>query len=75
MAYFTNVGPNSGPIFWGDRYAAIDVVRDPDDDTPIGTARPVGCTEGGIMIWDIFIMGMEMPGRWIVLDREFAPRR
>jgi hypothetical protein len=75
MAYFTNSGPNSGPIFLGDGYAAIDVVRDPDEDTPVGTARPVGCTEGGIVIWDIFIMGVVMPGPWIVLGREFVPRQ
>ena len=73
--YFTNAGPKSGPIFRGDGYAAIDVVRHPDDDTPIGTARPVGSTEGGVVIWDISIMGMAMPGPWIVLGRQFSPRR
>jgi hypothetical protein len=73
--YFTNIGPERGPIFREDGYAAIDVVRDPDLDTPIGTARPVGCTDGGIVIWDIFIMGMAMPEPWIVLGREFVPRR
>jgi hypothetical protein len=73
--YFTDAGPKSGPIFRGDGCAAIDVARDPDDDTPIGTARPVGCTEAGIVIWDTFIMEVVMPGRWIVLGREFVPRR
>ena len=74
MAYYTNVGPKSGPILWADNYVAIDVFRDPGDGTPIGTARLAECTEGGVVIWEIFIRGAMVPGRWIVLGREFLPR-
>jgi hypothetical protein len=75
MPYFTNAGPKSGPILWRDGDGAIDVFRDPDDRTPIGTAQPVGGTEGGIVIWDIFIRGAAVPGRWIVLGRQFLLKR
>jgi hypothetical protein len=75
MHYLTNAGPRSGPILWRDHYDAIDVLVDPEEYTPIGTARPVGCTEGGIAIWDIIIRGAAVPGRWIVLGREFLLKR
>jgi hypothetical protein len=73
--YFTNVGPRSGPILWRDDHAAIDVLRNPGDFARIGTARPVGRTEGGIAIWEITNPGKAVFGRWIVLGREFLPRK
>jgi hypothetical protein len=75
LGFFTHTGPRSGPILWRDDHAAIDVVRNPDDFAPIGTARPAGRTESGIAIWEIVIGHMALPGRWIVLGREFMPRR
>jgi hypothetical protein len=74
MAYFTNDGPRSGPILWRSYSDAIDVMPTPADSAPIGMARPVGHTEGGIAIWDIYIRGELVPGRWIVLGRQFLPR-
>ena len=75
MAYFTNCGPKSGPILWADGYDPIDVLQAPDDRTPIGTARPAEYTMNGIVIWEIFIREVMVPGRWVVLGREFVPRR
>jgi hypothetical protein len=73
--YFTDVGPRSGPILWRDDYATIDVLRNAGDFAPIGTARPTGRTESGIAIWEIILGYAKVPGRWIVLGREFLPRR
>jgi hypothetical protein len=75
LKFFTNVGPRSGPILWRDDCTAVDVLRNPDDLAPIGTARPAGRTESGITIWEIIIGHAELPGRWIVLGREFLPRK
>jgi hypothetical protein len=75
MPYLTNAGPKSGPILWRKDCAAIDVLKRPGDGTPIGRAMPAGCTEGGITIWDIIIQGRAIPGRWIVLGREFLLKR
>jgi hypothetical protein len=72
--FFTNAGPRSGPILWREDCAAIDVLRGPDDLAPIGMAGPVGCTESGIAIWKIVLGSLELPGRWIVLGREFCRR-
>jgi hypothetical protein len=74
MHYYTNAGRKSGPILCGDHYDAIDVFSDPDYVTSIGTARPAQRTEGGVVIWEIFIRGAMVPGRWVVLGREFLPR-
>ena len=75
MGYYTSAGPQSGTILWRDDRAAIDVLRDPGDLAPIGTARRVGSTASGIAIWEIVVGYSEVPGRWIVLGREFLPKR
>jgi hypothetical protein len=72
---FTDAGPQSGPILWRDDHHPIDVLANPGDYMPIGTARPVGCTESGIAIWEILLRSAVLPGRWIVLGREFLPKR
>jgi hypothetical protein len=51
------------------------VLRSPDDFAPIGTARLAGCTTSGIAIWEISLAHAKVPGRWIVLGREFLPKR
>jgi hypothetical protein len=75
MGYYTSAGPMSGTILCWDDHATIDVLRGPGDLAPIGTARRVGQTAGGIAIWEMVIGYTEVPGRWIVLGREFLPRR
>jgi hypothetical protein len=74
MSYFTNSGPRSGPFLWRDDCKAIDVLEHSHDRQPVGTARPVGRTEGGIAIWEITIPGKVVPERWVILGREFVPR-
>jgi hypothetical protein len=73
MSYFTNAGPASGPILRWDYYHAIAVLG-PGDAAPIGTAHPAAYTEGGVVIWEITVRGVALPGRWIVLGREFLPK-
>jgi hypothetical protein len=75
LKYFTYVGPRSGPILWRDDCAIIDVLRNPSDLAPIGTARLAGRTESGIAIWEIIIGQAAVPGSWIVLGREFLPKK
>jgi hypothetical protein len=75
VKYYTNAGPRSGPILWWEHHDTIDVLRAYDDYAPIGMAMKVGRTEGGIAIWDLIIRGEVVPGRWIVLGREFLLKR
>ena len=75
IKYFTSAGPKSGLILWREDCATIDVLSGAGDDTPIGTARPVGRTESGIAIWEISPDLAKVPGGWIVLGREFLPKK
>jgi hypothetical protein len=75
MPYLTNAGPRSGPILCREGYDTIDVLLGPGDCTPVGTAKPVGCTEGGIVIWEITMGDEAVPRRWIVIGREFLLKR
>ena len=63
-----------GLILWRDGDTTIDVLRHPDDPAPIRTARLAGRTASGIAIWEMIVGHTELPGRWIVLGREFIPR-
>ena len=71
MRYYTNVGPGEGPIL--DRHGppTIDVMKAPTDAQPIGTALCVGVGAQGIAIWGLIVQGVEVPGRWVLIDREF----
>ena len=75
--FFTDAGPRSGPILWNPDLRPIDVRAAPDAGTTVGSATPVGATDGGgIAIWDITFRGGAGPaGRWIVVGREFRPRK
>jgi hypothetical protein len=74
VGYFTNVGPKSGPFIWRDVIcAAIGVLRSRDDGMPIGMALPVAWGERGVVIWKLIVDGVEVPGRWVVVAREFWP--
>jgi hypothetical protein len=71
--YFTEAGPESGPILWHHEYGTIGVLRAPGDHPAIGRAIPAGHTEGGIALWALTVGNEELPGRWLVLGREFLP--
>jgi hypothetical protein len=71
--YFTTSGPKFGPILWRDRSRAIEVFKGTDDRRPIGMALEIGQTEGGVALWKLTVQGDEVPGRWIVVGREFRP--
>ncbi len=73
MAYYTNLGPLSGPLLASAGYFAIGVLSDPQTHTPIGTALVAGQDQNGLALWRLAINKVELPGFWIVVDREFRP--
>jgi hypothetical protein len=75
VAYFTNAGPKSGPILWRNDHAVIGVLESPDDPGPIGMAAPLARTPDGMALWKLTVRGGVVPGRFIVVDREFYPAR
>jgi hypothetical protein len=73
MRYFTNAGPERGPLLSGSVPWAIDVLEALDKPMPIGMALAVGVDADGRSLWALTIDGEDLPGRWVVIDREFQP--
>jgi hypothetical protein len=73
MPYFTNMGPGSGPILWRDGLVAIGVLEALGARTPIGMALLAGSDEHGLALWTLTVSRAEVPGLWVVVDRQFRP--
>jgi hypothetical protein len=71
IRYYTNVGPVQGPAFDRRVPPTIDVLEAPDDAEPIGTALCLGVGAQGFAIWGLIVQRVEVPGRWVLIDREF----
>ena len=72
MAYFTNVGPKSGPIMWWDGYYAI-VLLEARGGDPVGEALCIEQAPTGEALWRLAVRGAAVPGLWVAVDREFRP--
>jgi hypothetical protein len=75
MSYYTNVGPDRGPVLRGTVPGAIDVLEAPDKPMPIGMALCTGRDATGVAVWRLVVHDAAVAGRWIVVDREFRPVR
>ena len=82
MRYYTNVGPERGHVMKGTVPGAkdtvpgaIDVLEALDKPVPIGGALCTGRDAMGIAVWRLVVHNARVPGRWIVVDREFRPKR
>ena len=73
MRYFTNVGPDRGPLLHGTVPGAIGVLEDLDKPMPIDLALRVGRDDASRALWALTVDGDDLPGRWVVVDREFQP--
>jgi hypothetical protein len=74
MPSFTDVGPKSGPyLHRDDLEAAFGVLQARHVHTYIGIALPVGWDEADRSLWRLTVHGAEVPGRRIVVHREFRP--
>ena len=73
MRYFANAGPDRGPIVYGTTPDAIGVIEDLEKPIPVGMALCVGVDAWCRALWTLSIDGEDLPGRWVVVDREFQP--
>jgi hypothetical protein len=72
--YFSDVGPRSGPFLRRDvQGRVIGVIGSLAQRTPIGDARPCGWDEEGAQLWKVNVGGVELPGQYKVVNREFRP--
>ena len=73
MRCFTSFGPQSGVLLYNAALGAIAVLDAPDGATPIGMALCVGVDTLSYALWELVVHDAIVPGRWVVVDREFVP--
>jgi hypothetical protein len=73
MGYFADAGPRSGPILWSDGFHVLGVLEARDADIPVGRALGCGFGWDGVALWRLHVRGVEVPGRWVVVGREYIP--
>jgi hypothetical protein len=72
--YFASITSisTSGPIRSGQFPFDIIVVGAPDSGA-IGMAFGTGRTNDGLARWRLTVHGIDVPGQWVIVDREFRP--
>lgn len=62
---------HKGKIRYGDAPGSISVLEAFDNLMPIGEAHCVTWDENGLAVWTLRIGKQEIPGQWVIIDREF----
>lgn len=73
--YLSDLGPADGPLMARDGRSICGVL-DPASDERIGEAHPLGSVEtsrGRLALYRIVIGGVESPGRFVLVCREWVP--
>ena len=71
--YYTDAGPESGTLSHADAPSPIPVRTARDGGAVVGSAKCVGWLRDGEALWRLRIDRAELPGLWVVADREFRP--
>jgi hypothetical protein len=75
VRYFTSFGPQSGVLTYSAALGAIPVLLHPGALMPVGMALAAGRDAAGRALWTLSVHDGDLPGRWLVVDREFVPAR
>ena len=70
--YFAHISA-AGPVRYGQVPGSIGVLDSPDHPMPIGTAYEAGWTEAAPATWRLTVDDDDVPGRWVIVDRESRP--
>ena len=70
--YFAHIS-GAGPVRYGQIPGSIGVLEDPYKPMPIGMACCTGWNPAGLAVWKLTVEGDDVPGRWVIVDREFRP--
>ena len=70
--YFAHISLK-GPVKYGQVPGSISVHDSLDDPMPIGIASCCGWGVDGLAVWTLRVGRQEIPGRWVIIDREFKP--
>jgi hypothetical protein len=71
MYYTDHFG--KGPVKYRDVIGSIGVLESPDNHMPIGIAHCRTHDENGLAVFELTVTGEKLPGRWMIVDREFRP--
>jgi hypothetical protein len=70
VKYYANVAPR-GAIRRGMVPVSIGVLESPINNMPIGQASCFRWDDRGLAVWRLTVGGHELPGEFIIVDREF----
>jgi hypothetical protein len=71
-SYYAHISAG-GPVRYGQTPGSIGVLAALDRPMPIGEASCRTHDANGLAVWTLRIGEREIPGRWIIVDREFRP--
>jgi hypothetical protein len=69
MYYTDHFG--KGPLKYHDVIGSIGVLESLDNHMPIGIANCCTWDENRLAVWELTVRGEKIPGRWVIVDREF----
>jgi hypothetical protein len=70
MAWYAHISAR-GPVKYGQYPGSIGVIESRDKPMPVGEASCFTWDADGLAVWLLRIGGQEIPGRWVIVDREF----
>jgi hypothetical protein len=70
--YFAHINA-AGPVRYGQVPGPIGVLDSPGHLMPIGMANCTGWDRAALAVWRLTVDDADVPGRWIIGDREFRP--
>jgi hypothetical protein len=70
--YFALIS-QAGPVKYGQLPSSISVLEDRMQCMPSGEATRRDWDQNGLAVWTLRIGKEEIPGRWVIVDREFVP--
>jgi hypothetical protein len=64
---------SKGQVKYRDVIGSIGVLESPHNQMPIGMTHCRTWDEKGLAVWELTVRGEKLPGRRVVVDREFLP--
>ncbi len=69
--YFAHISA-AGPVRYGRIPGSIGVLEARNQPMPIRMESEAGEDFDGLVVWRLRIKGLEVPGRWVIIDRRFV---
>jgi hypothetical protein len=70
--YFAHITA-AGPVRYRQFPNSIGILEAQDQAMPIEIANCAGRDAAGLAVWKLTVRKVELPGRWVIVDREFRP--